>query len=138
MLNFITSRPLLKGILIGVGASAAAFYLYKRHEDKVDSFLRDQGFDVGCGCDGEPPVGYFCGTGMHGGRMFLRCDTPPADLPKQVICTVASNEDKQYIRPYIEEYAAEFGLNADELLSSNFFMLVPDTKNPYKQLYTHC
>ena len=53
MLNFITSRPLLKGILIGVGASAAAFYLYKRHEDKVDSFLRDQGFDVGCGCDGE-------------------------------------------------------------------------------------
>ena len=39
MLNFITSRPLLKGILIGVGASAAAFYLYKRHEDKVDSFL---------------------------------------------------------------------------------------------------
>ena len=53
MLNFITSRPLLKGILIGVGASAAAFYLYKRHEDKVDSFLRDQGFDVGCGCNGE-------------------------------------------------------------------------------------
>lgn len=93
---------------------------------------------LGRGCNGEPPVGYFCGTGMHGGRMFLRCDTPPADLPKQVICTVASNEDKQYIRPYIEEYAAEFGLNADELLSSKFFMLVPDTKNPYKQLYTHC
>lgn len=53
MLNFITTRPVLKGVLIGVGASAAAFFLYKRHEDKVDGFLRNQGFDVGCGCESD-------------------------------------------------------------------------------------
>ena len=37
---------LVKGILIGVGASAVGFYFYKANEEKVDTFLREQGFPV--------------------------------------------------------------------------------------------
>ncbi|MCI6290491.1 MAG: hypothetical protein MR620_04215 [Clostridiales bacterium] len=33
-------NPLVKGILIGVGASLVGFCAYKHNEDKVDGFLR--------------------------------------------------------------------------------------------------
>ena len=41
-----TGNDLVKGILIGVGVSAVGFYLYKKNEDKVDSFLRGHGMDI--------------------------------------------------------------------------------------------
>ena len=34
------NNPLVKGILIGVGASLVGFCAYKHNEDKVDGFLR--------------------------------------------------------------------------------------------------
>lgn len=42
----LTGNNLVKGILIGVGVSAVGFYLYKKNEDKVDSFLRSHGMDI--------------------------------------------------------------------------------------------
>ena len=39
-------NPLVKGILIGVGASLVGFCAYKHNEDKVDSFLRRHGVKV--------------------------------------------------------------------------------------------
>lgn len=42
----VTGNDLVKGILIGVGVSAVGFYLYKKNEDKVDSFLRGHGMDI--------------------------------------------------------------------------------------------
>jgi len=39
---------------------------------------------LGLGSTKKVPVGNLCGTGMHGGRMFLRCEELPADLPAQV------------------------------------------------------
>ena len=43
---------------------------------------------LGIGVEGCP-VGHFCGTGMHGGEMFIRSDVMPKGLPVQVCCTVA-------------------------------------------------
>lgn len=34
------------GILIGIGISAGAYYLYKRNKDRVDGFLRNQGINM--------------------------------------------------------------------------------------------
>ena len=42
----LNNNPLVKGILIGVGASALAFCAYKHNEDKVDDFLRRHGVKV--------------------------------------------------------------------------------------------
>ena len=42
MFNCFTNCPLVKGIAIGVGASALGFCLYKANEEKVDAFLRRQ------------------------------------------------------------------------------------------------
>jgi hypothetical protein len=36
----------VKGALVGVGICAAGYYLYKKNQNQVDSFLRDQGINV--------------------------------------------------------------------------------------------
>lgn len=41
----MSENNLVKGILIGVGVSAVGFYLYKKNEEKVDSFLRGRGME---------------------------------------------------------------------------------------------
>ena len=40
------NNPLVKGILIGVGASVVGFCVYKHNEEKVDNFLRRHGVMV--------------------------------------------------------------------------------------------
>lgn len=40
------NNPLVKGILIGVGASVVGFCVYKHNEEKVDTFLRRHGVKV--------------------------------------------------------------------------------------------
>ncbi len=52
-------------------------------------------------------------------------------------CEDASPEDIEAIRADVEEFSAEFGCNANELLGSHFFKLSPNTASPYKQLYVN-
>lgn len=82
-------------------------------------------------------VGYFCGTGMHGGKIFLRGNILPAGLPEQVVAKTASPEELEEIRPLLQDFCSEFGKDIDDILQSHFYLLTPDTKNPYKRLYTH-
>lgn len=91
---------------------------------------------LGLGLGGKVPVGRFCGTGMHGGQIVLRCDHLPDDLPKQVVARVATEEDLASLSGHIQEFCREFGENFEEIMGQQFFVLAPDTKNPYKQLYT--
>ena len=82
------------------------------------------------------PAGNFTGTGMHGGRIFIRTEKKLKDLPAQVIENKASDEDIEEIKDYIVEFAGYFNIGADSLLKDNFYILKPNAKNPYKQLYT--
>jgi len=85
---------------------------------------------------GVPPVGYFCGTGMHGGKIILRADSLPIDLPKQVSASDATEEDLKEIRVLISEFCTFFSLDIEVVMQHHFFILRPDSANPYKQLYT--
>lgn len=91
---------------------------------------------LGLHSDGSAPVGRFCGTGMHGGKIFLRCDRLPGDLPPQVDAREADANDMEQLAPIVEEYCGYFDKDPQPILKSHFFVLTPDTKNPYKQLYT--
>jgi glutamate synthase domain-containing protein 3 len=107
---------------------------------KVGSFLGEYlagGLIVvlGIGAD-VVPVGNFTGTGMHGGKIFIRTDKELSGLPAQVIVQVATKEDLQDIKPYIAEFADNFGMDTEALLKDRFYVLKPNAKNPYKQLYT--
>ena len=83
----------------------------------------------------KPIVGNFCGTGMHGGKIYLRCDNLDVNLPSQVNACEASPEDLKDIHDYIMQYCAYFGTEPEELLTSKYFVLTPNSVNPYKQLY---
>lgn len=83
-----------------------------------------------------PVTGYFCGTGMHGGKIFLRSDTEPTGLPKQIVVSEATASDLAEIDGHLDEFCRHFGEDKTEILASRFFVLTPNSKNPYKQLYT--
>lgn len=92
---------------------------------------------LGLGCGAEAPVGDFCGTGMYGGKIYLRSETLPADLPGQVNAHGASKEELAEIEPLIAGYCERFGGNADEIKKKKFYVLTPNTRNPYRQLYCY-
>lgn len=80
-------------------------------------------------------VGNFPGTGMHGGKMFLRSDCSNIVFPSQVTASPATDKDKEEIREYLAPYCDVFGLDIDEILGSQFTVVTPDSKNPYRQMY---
>jgi len=91
---------------------------------------------LGIGSENEQPVGNFTGTGMHGGKIFIRTKKDLAALPAQVAVDIAVNDDLVEIEPIVREFASLFDMDADSLLKDQFFILRPNAKNPYKQLYT--
>ena len=92
---------------------------------------------LGIGWEDRPPVGNFCGTGMHGGRIYLRTTHLPPDLPAQVAASEAGEEDLRRIEPLVNAYCAHFGADKGSLLASHYYVLAPNTSNPYKQLYVN-
>ncbi|AEV29608.1 glutamate synthase family protein [Sphaerochaeta pleomorpha str. Grapes] len=92
---------------------------------------------LGLNQEGKPPVGYFCGTGMHGGKIYLRCDTLPSDLPQQVSASDATKEDMDEISDNLEAFCQVFDLDKKAVLSHHFFVLRPNSSTPYKMLYTY-
>lgn len=94
---------------------------------------------LGMHTDSKAIVGNFCGTGMHGGKIFLRCNENelPGNLPRQVVARLATEKDLQEIDEYLDDYCNAFDEKKKTILKHAFFVLEPDTKNPYKQLYTY-
>lgn len=87
---------------------------------------------LGIGCKGNL-VGNFTGTGMHGGRIYVRGDDVPNDLPPQV--TVTRKTDRTAILPLVEEFCGYFSADRDALLKSEYYLLAPSDKNLYRTLY---
>ena len=96
---------------------------------------------LGIGAENKPPVGNFTGTGMHGGKIFIRTKSELTALPAQVAAEIAGKDDLLEIEPFVNEFAAFFGMDsqcfssAASLLKDQFYVLKPNAKNPYKQLY---
>ncbi len=90
---------------------------------------------LGLHTDGKPVVGNYPCTGMHGGKMFLRVSPENIRFPKQVSAVIASDEDKEEIRAYVQKYCELFGYDPESLLNDTFTVITPDSKNPYKQMY---
>ena len=81
-------------------------------------------------------VGNFCGTGMHGGEIYLRCDKVPTALPAQVKAEKLARFPAGDAEKLVRAWCAVFGEDAETLLASPCWRLTPNTENPYKQMYT--
>ncbi|MBO5525234.1 MAG: glutamate synthase [Clostridia bacterium] len=82
-------------------------------------------------------AGNFCGTGMHGGQIYLRTDKLPNLLPKQVKAEKLYGVSDPEIKDVIADYCRLYSLSEKEILDHTFYKLTPDTDNPYKQMYTN-
>ncbi len=91
---------------------------------------------LGIGAEGEFPAGNYCGTGMHGGAMYLRCDKKPENLAVQVSARKCGDKDMKEIEEYIERYCQYFEMEPEQVLSGPFYKLTPNANNPYNGLYT--
>lgn len=90
---------------------------------------------LGLNDDGEEIVSNFPCTGMHGGKMFLRSKCENIHFPSNVTAAAATSEDLKEISEYIAEFCKEFEYDEKAILDAPFTMIVPDSKNPYKQMY---
>ena len=85
--------------------------------------------------DGQSIVSNFPGAGMHGGRMILRSDCRNILFPKQVSCHPATQEELAEITAPILTYCRLFGRDPGEILDAPFTVVIPDSRNPYRQMY---
>ncbi len=90
---------------------------------------------LGLNDDGKKIVGNFPCTGMHGGKIFLRSKCEGIKFPSQVSAKPATDEDKEEIKKYVEEFCGYLGYDSEGLLKDDFTVVTPDSKNPYKQMY---
>lgn len=80
-------------------------------------------------------VGNYPSTGMHGGKMYLRSDCKNIEFPGQVNVKKATAEDLKEIEEDIVKFCKHFECDVNEILNSEFTIVTPDSKNPYKQMY---
>lgn len=83
----------------------------------------------------KPIVGNFPCTGMHGGKMILRGSAEGIKFPGQTTTRSASPEDIEEIKPFVDRFCNLFGYNTGNMLSGEYTVVTPDSKNPYKQMY---
>ncbi|MCX7795150.1 MAG: hypothetical protein N2380_01305 [bacterium] len=82
-------------------------------------------------------TGYFCGTGMHGGIIYIRGTVPEHRLGKEVKLTDINEEDIAILKEHLIDFARYFGISLEYLISEKFYKLVPYNKRPYGRLYAY-
>lgn len=106
---------------------------------RAGSFLGEYqagGVIIVLGLTGKGPIaGNFPCTGMHGGRVLLRCAPEELIFPAQVTARFADKSDLEEVRPYLEEFCGCFGKDLAEIMRSPFTLVTPDSRNPYRQMY---
>ena len=105
---------------------------------RAGSFLGEYqagGNIVVLGNGAQPVVGNFCGTGMHGGQILLRCDEVPP-LPAQVKAERVHGPCDEESAELIREWCRKFGRDEREYMNAVYYRLTPNTENPYRQMYT--
>lgn len=87
--------------------------------------------------ESRPIVGNYCGTGMHGGSIYIRGEVQSFQLGKEVKLFEVNEEDQQNLQMYLSEYAEDFSLDLDEILKKPFYKLIPFSHRPYGKLYAY-
>jgi len=87
--------------------------------------------------DGLKHRARYIGTGMHGGVIYLRGNVASFQLGSDVVVAELKDAHLAVLGPLVDEFAALFGYNADELLDDKFVKLYPRFLRPYGRLYAY-
>jgi len=86
---------------------------------------------------GQPIIGNFLATGMHGGQIFIREHIDPRIIGKEVSIFELEDADWTKLRALIDEFAADFGEDLSSLKKEEFVKLEPVSARPYGRLYAY-
>ncbi|AAL80330.1 hypothetical protein PFDSM3638_00975 [Pyrococcus furiosus DSM 3638] len=78
----------------------------------------------------------YIGTGMHGGKIYIRGKVEKHQLAKEVTFGEITDEDLEILEKYVTEFCNIFGCEQDEILGDSFTLIVPKSKRPYGNLYS--
>lgn len=82
-------------------------------------------------------VGNYCGTGMHGGAIYIRGHIEDYNLGREAKKSGLNDDDKKMLRKYLKEYCACFSIELKEIMDGSFTKLTPYTHRPYETLYAY-
>lgn len=91
---------------------------------------------------GKRLVGNYVGTGMHGGKIYIRGELGQCKIGKEVRKMKIDGEDRKILYKYINNYSNLFDVKDEDISNSkssadNFFKLIPYTHRPYGKLYVY-
>jgi len=86
---------------------------------------------------GECHTATYIGTGMHGGVIYLRGKVADYQLGREVASVPLEDGDWALLRQLVQEFAAHFNRDAEEILAAPFTKLVPLSSRPYGRLYAY-
>lgn len=84
--------------------------------------------------DGEEHNARFVGTGMHGGKMYVRGKV--SHLAKEVAVVGLEASDRKLLHSLIDEYGRYFDVDLKEIRADEFKKLIPASYRPYGKLYS--
>ncbi|MFH0925167.1 MAG: hypothetical protein V1872_05980 [bacterium] len=82
-------------------------------------------------------VGKYCGTGLHGGAIYIRGEVEKFKLGKEVGVMAMSPEEEKMIGRYVEEFCGYFGYEKEQVLAKGFTKLFPYSTRPYGKIYAY-
>ena len=85
--------------------------------------------------DGTEAVGNYCGTGMHGGVMFIRGEVPNYKLGREVQKSEPTEEDRQFLAKTLDRYEGYFQQKPPSVDEMQFTKLTPMGSRPYGNMY---
>ncbi len=92
---------------------------------------------LGMNGNGTPTVGNWCGTGMHGGKVYVRGGVEDHQLGREVRPFELDDEDQAELDEILEDYCGEMGLDLADVKSKPFVKLIPYSHRPYGKMYAY-
>ncbi|MDR1952429.1 MAG: hypothetical protein LBQ37_02800 [Elusimicrobiota bacterium] len=84
---------------------------------------------------GEDLTGKYCGTGMHGGKIYLAKKAQEFNLGKEAVKVKLDDDDKAFLKKHLDEYAKYFKKDLSAVKIESFVKYAAVNKNPYKNIY---
>jgi glutamate synthase domain-containing protein 3 len=86
----------------------------------------------------EKIVGDWCGTGIHGGVIYIRGTVESHQLGKEVgVVEKIPAKEMDELAELLKDYCGDFNLNLEEVIKEPFIKLYPYTTRPYGKLYAY-
>ncbi len=83
----------------------------------------------------EFAAGKFFGTGMHGGKMFVRGKVNEALMGREISSQPLEEDDKEFLAQTLKDYSGYFGTDVSEISLKDFKKCMPKSKRPYGNMY---